>query len=367
MSVIYLYGDIGVNEDVGVKGFTLQDVISMVAKLGEFDSLTVRIKSRGGSVQTGYDIFNYLRSLGKPIITIADGEVASIATVIFLAGTKRVMSKDSYLIIHNPWANIEGEADFLIEYAKNLKTTEGDLISFYSKETGHTKEAIQPLMRDETKILAEQAVSLGFATELEETIATPLAFITETKTKNKMSEHLTKEEADKKFGKLEGMFNSLMNKLSGKKGSVALVVQDANGVEIDFPDLAEGDEPKTGDKATIDGKPAEGDVVMPDGKTFKFESGELKEIVDAEPEADDETTTALKQENEQLKQENAQLKTDNENLTSKVNDISGTVNQLNKEFLNFKKSVGSSFNYKPEMENPAEQHQQGNTRSLFKK
>ncbi len=367
MSVIYLYGDIGKNEDVGVDGFTLQDVISMVVKLGDFDNLTVRIKSRGGSVQVGYDIFNYLRSLGKPITTIADGEVASIATVVFLAGDVRLMSKDSYLIIHNPWAKPEGEADFLMEYAKSLKTTENDLISFYSKETGHTTEAIQPLMRDETKILAEQSVSLGFATGLETTIAAPLAFITETKIKNKMSDHLTKEEAEKKFGKIEGMFNTLMNKLSGKKSSVALVLQDANGSDVDFPDLAEGDEPKTGDKATVDGKPAEGEIVMPDGKTFKFEGGELKEIVDAEPAKEDETTTALKQANEQLKNENAQLKADNEKLTTKVSDISGTVNQLNTEFLNFKKSVGSSFNYKAEITNPNEEHQPGTTRSLFKK
>ncbi len=360
MSVIYLYGDIGVNETVGVKGFTLQDVISMVAKLGEFESLTVRIKSRGGSVQVGYDIFNYLRSLGKEIITIADGEVASIATVIFLAGAKRVMSKDSYLIIHNPWANVEGEADFLIEYAKSLKATEGELISFYSTETGHPKEAIQPLMRDETKISAEQSVSLGFATEIESTVEAPLAFIGETKIKKDMSkEHLTKEEADKKFGKLEGMLNSLSKIFKGK--TVALVLQDGNGTELDFPDLAEGDVPKVDDKATVDGAPASGEFVMPSGETYVFADGVLTEIKPvAGEENDDEEKAQLKTENEDLKRQNAEL-------TQNLSDVQASVAGIQKEMLNLKKSVGSSFNYSGKPEGKKEEFQENKSRSLFRK
>lgn len=362
MPVIYLYGDIGINEDVNVKGFTLQDVISMVAKLGEFDSLTVRIKSRGGSVQTGYDIFNYLRSLGKPITTIADGEVASIATVIFLAGSKRIMSKDSYLIIHNPWAKPEGEADFLMEYAKSLKATENDLINFYSTETGHTKEAIQPLMRDETKILADQAVSLGFATETESTVEAPLAFFGETKFKNNMSDkHLTKEEADKKFGKLEGMLNSLSKMFKGNKG-VALVLQDANGTEIDFPDLAEGDTPKDGDKATIDGVPATGEIVMPSGETYVFEDGVLKEIKPDDGGAD----PADDEEKAQLKAENEELKTRNSELEKNLSDVQASVKGIQTEMLNLKKSVGSSFNYTPDIPKPNEPHQPTTSRKLFK-
>lgn len=358
MPVIYLYGDIGVNEAVGVKGFTLQEVIEMVSKLGDFDELTVRIKSRGGLVQTGYDIFNYLRSLGKSITTIADGEVASIATVIFLAGSKRVMSKDSYLIIHNPWANPEGEADFLMEYAKSLKATENDLITFYSTQTGHTKEAIQPLMRDETKILAEQAVSLGFATEIESTTQTPLAFIAETKIKKNNMDEKEKQSLWKRF---EKKLDDFFNKVS--EGAVSLVLQDANGTEIDFPDLVEGDMPKVGDKANVDGKPAEGEIVMPDGDTFKFEGGELKEILEKQEEADD---SALKTENESLKAENETLKAENAQLKESVNSVTQTVSELKKEFLNLKKNVGSSFNYNPDKKRADEPHEQNKSRQLFK-
>lgn len=357
MPVIYLYGDIGKNEDVGVNGYTLQDVISMVSKLGEFDDLTVRVKSRGGSVQTGYDIFNYLRSLGKPVTTIADGEVASIATVIFLAGNKRVMSKGSYLIIHNPWVNIEGEADFLIEYAKSLKVTENDLINFYSAETGHTKEAIQPLMRDETKILAEEAVLLGFATEVESTEDAPLAFIGEKKINKNMSDkNLTKAEAEKRFGKLEGMLNSLAKIFKGK--AVSLILQDSNGVEIDFPDLEDGATPKLDDKATIDGAPASGEYVMPSGETYVFAEGVLTEIREASS-GDDEPDG-------ELEEENARLIAENEELKKNLSDAQASIKGIQTEILNLKKTIGSTFNYSGKQKPKDEPHEENTSRKLFK-
>ena len=40
------------------------------------------------------------------------------------------------------------------------------MVEFYSKSTGTEKEAIYPLMRNETYLTPEQAVNLGFATEI---------------------------------------------------------------------------------------------------------------------------------------------------------------------------------------------------------
>ena len=83
---------------------------------------------------------------------------------------------------------------------------------------------------------------------------------------------------------LTKLANALGFDTEQKPETVALVLQDANGVEIDFIELAEGDTPEVGAKAEIDGKPAEGEHVSPDGTKWVFEGGELKEIVPAETE-----------------------------------------------------------------------------------
>lgn len=88
---IYITGTIGDFEEDGkvVPGINLIDIVGQVKAQPEATSFDVFINSEGGYVHIGFDILNYLRSLGKPITTIGTGIVASIATVIFMAGTQR--------------------------------------------------------------------------------------------------------------------------------------------------------------------------------------------------------------------------------------------------------------------------------------
>src|SRR5690625_5103242 len=84
---IYINGLIGtrLNEkgEVEEKGVELLDVILQVKNQPKAESFTVYINSPGGYVDVGFEIHDYLKSLGKPIKTVGQGMVASIATVIF--------------------------------------------------------------------------------------------------------------------------------------------------------------------------------------------------------------------------------------------------------------------------------------------
>lgn len=57
-----------------------------------------------------------------------------------------------------------------------------------------------------------------------------------------------------------------------------LIVQDANGLEIDFFKLKFDEIPQDGDEALIDNKKAKGEYTMPDGNIWTFVDGKLKEI-----------------------------------------------------------------------------------------
>ena len=58
-------------------------LFKQVKRQPEATRFDVYINSEGGLVDVGFDIYNYLRSLGLPITTIGSGMVASIATVNF--------------------------------------------------------------------------------------------------------------------------------------------------------------------------------------------------------------------------------------------------------------------------------------------
>lgn len=301
-------------------GVELIDVIQQVKKQPNATSFTVHINSEGGVVDTGFDIYNYLRSLNVPIKTVGSGLVASIATVIFMAGDTRILREGTQFMIHLPMGGMDGTADQMEAYSKEIRVAEKKLIDFYKNAINTTDEAIRPLLVNETWLSNEQALNLGFATI--ENMPVAVAYFTNNlNTNNKMTE------ADKTW--IETLFAPI--KALVKKPITAITVTDANGVIIEFADLVEGDLPKVDDKATVDGQPAEGEFLQTDGTTYVFTAGSLVEIKDAaaDSEEDSEETQALKAENEALK---AELATVTASFTALETSVTNLKKQITSKF-----------------------------------
>lgn len=302
---IYINGQIG--SDSFQKGVELIDIIQQVKEQPNATSFRIHINSEGGVVDTGFDIFNYLKSLQLPITTIGSGLVASIATVIFMAGDKRILTSGTQFMIHSPWGSIDGTADEIEKYAQSVRDAENKLVKFYTNQTGLEVDAIAPLLKNETWLTEDQATSLGFATLLNEPILAK-AYLNFNNDKQ-----MTKE--DKSW--IEAKFEAIQNLFA--KPIVNIVLQDANGVEIDFPEVMEGETPAIGAMANVDGQPAEGEYLMPDGSTYVFVAGALTEIVEAEIEdAAKEELEALRQ---QLADKEAELLASADLLAEKETQI----------------------------------------------
>jgi ATP-dependent Clp protease protease subunit len=291
-------------------GVELIDIITQVKKQPNATSFNVHINSEGGVVDTGFDIYNYLKSLGVPIKTVGSGLVASIATVIFMAGDTRILREGTQFMIHLPMGGMDGTADQMEAYSKEIRNAEKKLIDFYKNAINTTDEAIRPLLVNETWLTNEQALNLGFATI--ENLPMAIAYFTSnTNNKHKM----TKE--DKSW--IENLFAPISALI--KKPISNITVTDADGIAIDFADLVEGDSPKIDDMATIDGNPADGSYLMPEGNTYVFVGGVLTEIVEVVEEApadNSEELQALKDENENLRQQLTALTTSVTNLKKQI-------------------------------------------------
>lgn len=325
---IYISGLIGsFGDEVGVE---LIDVISQVKKQPDATSFQVFINSEGGVVETGFDIYNYLKSLGLPITTVGNGLVASIATVIFMAGSKRIVAPNTQFMVHLPMGGIEmATADEMEEYAKGTREVENKLISFYSKELNLGKEALTPLLKKETWLNSEQLKDLGFVTtDTEIKIAARAIINSKLKSKTKMA----------KTNKFQSFLNALK---AVTKDEVNKVVFSADEKEINFPELGEDDAVTVGAKATYDGAPAEGEIVGQDGNIYVFEAGILKEIKEPDTEeviteedildaltATLEFVNELSNEFETVKTEVTGLKNENTGLKEKLETATKTIAKL---------------------------------------
>lgn len=165
-ATLYIYGDI-----TSIKWFENDVCVYDLAKeIGDLNgkALTVRINSYGGEVAEGLAIYNLLKSYEGEVTTICDGFACSAASVVFMAGTKRIMPRSSLLMIHNAWTSARGDADDLRKAADDIEKITQPSVEIYTSVSNLDADEIKAMMDAETWIDADEALDYGFATEINE-------------------------------------------------------------------------------------------------------------------------------------------------------------------------------------------------------
>ena len=193
-ATLYIYGDI-----TSIKLFENDVCVYDLAKeIGDLNgkALTVRINSYGGEVAEGLAIYNLLKSYEGEVTTICDGFACSAASVVFMAGTKRIMPRSSLLMIHNAWTWASGDADDLRKAADDLEKITQPSVEIYTSVSNLDADEIKSMMDAETWIDADEALDYGFATEIIEEAAMQSledGILAKTVFKNKQLEKRIKE------------------------------------------------------------------------------------------------------------------------------------------------------------------------------
>jgi len=325
VTLLNMEGNIFINGEIGVS-VHLVDVVKQVQGQRFATSFNVHINSVGGVVDVGFDIYNYLKSLPVPITTIGTGVVASIATVIFMAGSERKLRKNTEFMIHLPSGSVSGTSSDIEAYSELIKKYDKKLIDFYVDVTGLQKEAIEPFLKNETWLTIDDAFDFKFVTEMEIDFPMVAKAVYNLNTNTNMT-NLTNE--DKSW--IEQKFDAILNKFGAKKVQ-NIVLQDSTGVELEFPEVADGEEPAIKSTVLVAGEKANGEYIMPDGSTYVCVDGLLEEIKPMEEEAED--VDAMKLELDALRKEKAEM-------TTALAEQTELVNSVKKEVLALKKTITS--------------------------
>ena len=105
---IYFYEDIDKETIIAlIKEIqTLTYELQLQASKYNFEPhIDLHIYSPGGDAFMGLSIYDFIRKNPVPIHTYIDGNIASAATFMFLAGAKRFMSPNSTVLIHQKLKN----------------------------------------------------------------------------------------------------------------------------------------------------------------------------------------------------------------------------------------------------------------------
>jgi ATP-dependent protease ClpP protease subunit len=314
---IYIQGQIG--SDDKTKGVELVDVVSKMEQMKSFDNVYVHINSTGGFVNVGNAIYNYLKSFSN-VSTIAEGVCMSIATKIHLAAplSKRFVQAGCEYLIHNPlFANVSGNADELMEMAKELEPTQKELEKTYINETGLSIDAVKSLMKAESKLSDEQIVSMRFASAIlpKQELKAVALFDKNKNEKNKFMSNF-KVSAMALICKTFGVTAEQLANVEGREQKAMVIETDKGTIETPYADLMEGDPVMIGELSA-----GPGDYLTTDGKLkiVVGEDGLISEIVEIS-EVVEETMDELKAKLTALETENQTLKASVEEMTTEQNE-----------------------------------------------
>lgn len=340
MATLKIYNDIQRERDKAVarmfgdiEGTSFADIDAFCASIPADDNaIDLRLHCDGGSVTEGWAIYDRLRATGKEITATAEGNCASMATIILMAAPKerRRAYENAHICVHNPWMSPWGlgdavTADDLQKYANDLRSEQDRMVDLYVERCGCDRAEIQALMNEDKYIDAERALSLGIVGEIAQPMSAKKTDLSTTQYNKIMNEKNVEVKAsvlDKILAKLG--LKSIDDFKDDEAQGMDLNTADGNVIRVE----REEGEPQVGDAASPDGE-----WLMPDGSTIVVENGVVAEIrpkEDApegaesdEEKGEPETTEELDdrdEEEQRLRDRIAELEKENEELRQRLDE-----------------------------------------------
>ena len=152
-----------------VSDVTSQSVIAQLLYLESVDNtkpIYIYINSPGGSVTSGfaiYDVMNYIKS---SVHTIGMGICASLGAFLLSCGNKRYVLENTKVMIHQPLGKTEGQASDMMIVANEIIKTKKRLNEILASNTKQSIEKIEQDTERDYYMSASEALEYGIIDEI---------------------------------------------------------------------------------------------------------------------------------------------------------------------------------------------------------
>ncbi|MEE9166214.1 MAG: ATP-dependent Clp endopeptidase proteolytic subunit ClpP [Candidatus Neomarinimicrobiota bacterium] len=137
---------LGMPIDDNVASVVIAQLLFLEAENPDKD-ISLYINAPGGSVTAGLGILDTMNYIKPDVATICMGQASSMGAVLLAAGCrgKRSALPNARVMIHQPWAGMQGTASDIEIQAKELIEVKDRLLKILAEQTGQT---LKKLKRD---------------------------------------------------------------------------------------------------------------------------------------------------------------------------------------------------------------------------
>lgn len=141
----------------------------VIAQMLYLDSLNnkpinIYINTGGGSVYSGFAIYDVSKLIKSPIRTVCVGMAASMGAVLMLMGKERCGLKHSRIMLHQPSAGVVGTSVDIEITAEEVKKVRRELYDIVEENTSLTD--VEKTFLFDTWYTAKEALDCGLLTEI---------------------------------------------------------------------------------------------------------------------------------------------------------------------------------------------------------
>lgn len=132
------------------------------------EDIYLYINSPGGSVSSGFAIYDTMNFIKSDVKTIVIGMAASMAAVLLSSGAKgkRCALKNAEVMIHQPLGGVQGQATDMKIVCDRIMKTKNKLNKLMALNTGQDIEQIEADMERDNYMDAEIALEYGLIDEI---------------------------------------------------------------------------------------------------------------------------------------------------------------------------------------------------------
>ena len=153
---------IGTPVDDTVASLTIAQLLFLEAESPDKD-VSIYINSPGGSVTAGLGILDTMNYIKPDVATICMGQASSMGAVLLSGGMKgkRSALPNSRVMVHQPWAGMQGTASDIQIHAQELLAMKERLNKILAVQTGQTIKKITDDTDRDFFMTAEEAKKYG--------------------------------------------------------------------------------------------------------------------------------------------------------------------------------------------------------------
>lgn len=134
----------------------------------EPEEIVIHISSPGGDVFSGINAYDHISQASKlvPVHMVVEGDASSAASLMLMGASKRVISPNSFVLIHELRSWVGGQLSKITEEHDNLVRIQNRLTKIYTKHTKFTEEELKNYLRHDIYMDAETCLEKGIVDEI---------------------------------------------------------------------------------------------------------------------------------------------------------------------------------------------------------